>query len=112
MANERTMQFRPKWIYDPEKLPAPVNQFMMQIGLPTSSGAPGDVVLTFGYANPPAIIPDGDGGFEVLGTEDGSLPVSPTGHFALSIDRLIELRDTITNWLESNPSASISSNPL
>lgn len=101
------MQFRPKWNYDAERLPLPVNQIMMQIGLPTANGAPGDVVLVFGYANPPAIIPNSDGGFDVLGSTDGTLPVAVTGQFALSIDRLLELRDSITSWVESNPAASI-----
>ena len=100
------VSFRPLWEYDVRATPVPVNQMLLQAGFPTQDGQPsGEVFVTLGHINPPAVIPNGEGGVEVFGVEDGRVPVSVVGHFSMTRAKLEEFHGVLSQWLNSTDSS-------
>lgn len=101
-----------KWQLDFSTPPVPTNQLLVQFGPPTGSGSERpEVQLVFGYLASPVVLAGQDGARIVYTPEDGTLPVLPVGNFVLTFDRLVEFRDVLSTWIESEPTPSMVQGP-
>jgi len=91
-------EIKAQWVVDPTSVPAPVNQFLVQLGSDLSN-EPNEVVLTLGYLNPPLVNVDGSQEEITAAMAASVFPVLPAARVTMSRNRLIELHSKITEVL-------------
>lgn len=84
---------RAEWDAISQTPPALVNQMQLVMGPDSSYGNDGIYYLRFGHVTPPMSPPQED---------DTVLPIQQVGHFALSWDRVLELRDMLNRLIQNS----------
>jgi hypothetical protein len=97
-----SLQIQARWSLDPASMPVFANQVLVQAG-PPANGRLDSIYLTFGHINPPFVdtaqIGVGLSQEDVAGVV---FPVLPVARVALTLEKLLEMRAAIDNFLQSS----------
>jgi len=98
---DQPTSFNVQWLQDPTAVPSPVNQVWIQGGPAAGQNATTDMFyLTLGHVMPPAVQPGSDQEAIAEAAAAMTLLITPVGRFAITPERLRELRDLLTVTLD------------